>query len=833
MHRSKSQRRSSSLDPVRLENAELNGEKAQESRVGSIRKWKKKREDKKSVTFEDNVGASEADVGSVAGTVRRRVSSGSHFPSEAVPQISVEQSPSRNTETLPGFDDLQNELPHVSQKGPEDAKADSTSKGQPDLSHWTRLRQQLEEEAKVKEHHQKTKKKEGQSPHKIPHQRRTVSRDDYLTSRGANPRTGVISPIVTSGSNTSHDSRIQERSKHFAAHQKWRLRGNQWISVDVSDKTPSGEHVKLRPSREDQRDRPSVKDQSPLGMSTQQVRDYHRAIARVYRNGEKMLDPNTLPTPRTLTPEGRSTPPRKLEKIRRPSLRVRKSRNMPFDEGQNGQPADSRNGISNLRPRSDVANEDQQSTRHNETHVPNFKPDISAKKDMRNVDSRAHHGQDQDPFLEKVSGGSNRLANYLSNQTAINSLFRSPHSTNGHQTPDGADGPQMAVKRGFFTLPRTNILRNPGTTRNSHNSGEHQKEQTMKYTTSQIPERSSITTTTMTTMCTPTNTNTVPLHPSQQDLAQGVVSRENIVDHRLGGDGTHMDLENTDLIRKGVHIENQKRRAGIEESQPRRNIGRETPMKPGSHKFGDGINGSIHTSEIRNGACGMAYSLSDSRSRLPRRPRSRSLGALHRRPPAILQDDCQTNESNAEVATSSVNWKKPSDHGFATLRAVNRNLSNRDCRVSPALFRGSWSRDGTHGNTPNLPPCRHENSFARTITDIVSIADDYIRNHRSLGPLRRSLGNSFTLSVDRFGAAFRSCDNWDNSIQSANPRGIVVCNNKDIWTLIITAGRCWLFLAAIVFLAMLTIKGIGYVLIMMVLFLRVFKSLVFLIFDWR
>lgn len=81
---------------------------------------------------------------------------------------------------------------------------------------------------------------------------RTVSQEDYLVARGANPRTGIVTPSVHSGSSSVDDQewlRITEISQPA----KWRLKDDQWISMSLDEPTPlsnpTAEANSLRPSR--------------------------------------------------------------------------------------------------------------------------------------------------------------------------------------------------------------------------------------------------------------------------------------------------------------------------------------------------------------------------------------------------------------------------------------------------------------------------------------------------------------------------------------------------------------------------------------------------------
>lgn len=182
---------------------------------------------------------------------------------------------------------------------------------------------------------------------------RTVSRDDYLTARGANPRTGVVSPSVT---NSSLSDPLGSHAKYPSSvmSQKWRLKGDQWISLDANEKTPlptpfeeeaspqlplnardqAKEYIGLISDTNVPRNKlddrfvvnmPSAREPCPPTMTPQQILDYQKAIERVHRNNEEMVDPNTAPSPRVVTPEGPSTPPNKLSKIN-PLKLIKKNR---------------------------------------------------------------------------------------------------------------------------------------------------------------------------------------------------------------------------------------------------------------------------------------------------------------------------------------------------------------------------------------------------------------------------------------------------------------------------------------------------------------------------
>ncbi|KAF6234479.1 hypothetical protein HO173_007104 [Letharia columbiana] len=168
---------------------------------------------------------------------------------------------------------------------------------------------------------------------------RTVSRDDQLVERGANPRTGLVSPFVVSDSSeeclggdyiavgkvrpASPSPRRKTRSE------KWKQDSLGWslvespllspIAQSMSDKTGRTVSIKQLGDRL-LVEMPGVDNHDPQNMTDGQIKKYQEGIARAYRRGGgsiAMLDPDTLPSPRQWTPEGPSTPPTKLHKIQR------------------------------------------------------------------------------------------------------------------------------------------------------------------------------------------------------------------------------------------------------------------------------------------------------------------------------------------------------------------------------------------------------------------------------------------------------------------------------------------------------------------------------------
>jgi hypothetical protein len=66
---------------------------------------------------------------------------------------------------------------------------------------------------------------------------RSVSKDDYLLARGANPRTGLVTPGVHSASSSYEEVELLKQ-RGIVPPPKWRQRGDQWVSLDLGEPTP-------------------------------------------------------------------------------------------------------------------------------------------------------------------------------------------------------------------------------------------------------------------------------------------------------------------------------------------------------------------------------------------------------------------------------------------------------------------------------------------------------------------------------------------------------------------------------------------------------------------
>ncbi len=138
---------------------------------------------------------------------------------------------------------------------------------------------------------------------------RTVSKDDTFVARGANPRTGVVSPYATSESARSESmtrSRRDEsagwrekrtgRGMERTASGRWMQDSHGWSLVESPTPSPipqpgtapMGQRRSSVPVKELQDkfvvNMPSAKEPSPLQMSKEQIKEYQRSVERAYRD---------------------------------------------------------------------------------------------------------------------------------------------------------------------------------------------------------------------------------------------------------------------------------------------------------------------------------------------------------------------------------------------------------------------------------------------------------------------------------------------------------------------------------------------------------------------
>ena len=192
---------------------------------------------------------------------------------------------------------------------------------------------------------------------------RTVSQDDYLLARGANPRTGVVTPSCSS--NSPADDRM--RATELDSSSKWRLKGDQWISLAVGQPTPlpsppalrgvSGPAKPLRtppklavekfiktavPIR-DRHDNfvasvPSADAPSPPTLSTRQIADFQRRLGHSRRDGKVVLDIHPLKEEKPMVDEQNSSVLNKSELRTRPLIQRKPIGTPPGKNEREGEP---------------------------------------------------------------------------------------------------------------------------------------------------------------------------------------------------------------------------------------------------------------------------------------------------------------------------------------------------------------------------------------------------------------------------------------------------------------------------------------------------------------
>ncbi len=187
-------------------------------------------------------------------------------------------------------------------------------------------RSRQEQKDKARKHGRKSERRNKGS------RMRTVDSDDRLTVRGANPRTGIVSPAIFSDNSDSSPAEdyVNIRKPPISRNRsgKWKAEGQGWSLVESPRLSPIPQSTPGQPSRQvsmkNLRDKlllemPGVDSPEPENMTEQRMREYQEKLARIRKKegSGAMVDPDTLPSPRAWTPEGPSTPPNRLQKLLR------------------------------------------------------------------------------------------------------------------------------------------------------------------------------------------------------------------------------------------------------------------------------------------------------------------------------------------------------------------------------------------------------------------------------------------------------------------------------------------------------------------------------------
>ena len=141
---------------------------------------------------------------------------------------------------------------------------------------------------------------------------RTVGHDDELTQRGANPRTGLVTPFVTtdgSKASTGHDyvaAKTAHAKRRHRSHGRWKQDDTGWSFTDSALPSPvvqSAENSYCAASIKGLQDKfvvdmPGVDNPEPPQMSMKQIREYQKSIQcshGKYTEGQAATDPTTDP----------------------------------------------------------------------------------------------------------------------------------------------------------------------------------------------------------------------------------------------------------------------------------------------------------------------------------------------------------------------------------------------------------------------------------------------------------------------------------------------------------------------------------------------------------
>ncbi|KAL9640650.1 MAG: hypothetical protein Q9164_000132 [Protoblastenia rupestris] len=169
---------------------------------------------------------------------------------------------------------------------------------------------------------------------------KTVSREDELIERAANPRTGIVSPFVTS-EDSSRDSlendyvaagqvrAAKETEKRNASNGRWKQDSQGWRIVQSQTLSPttratndkSGRQISVKTLKDELLTEMSGVDNfEPNNKANDQMPQYQNSIEQAYRyNGGEhaVIDSDTLPSPEQCALKGPSTSPGKLQTIQR------------------------------------------------------------------------------------------------------------------------------------------------------------------------------------------------------------------------------------------------------------------------------------------------------------------------------------------------------------------------------------------------------------------------------------------------------------------------------------------------------------------------------------
>ena len=184
---------------------------------------------------------------------------------------------------------------------------------------------------------------------------RTVSREDELIERAANPRTGIVSPFVTSEDSSRvsletdyialrRTQAARNRQKRTVSSGRWKQDSAGWSIVESPVLSPIAQSISDRPSREVSvkvvegklpPQMPAAKNSEPNYKTNEDIVRYQESIEQACKRSggaNPLIDPDTLPSPRPSTSGGPSSPPTKLQKIPRKEIGSSEIARQPSNE---------------------------------------------------------------------------------------------------------------------------------------------------------------------------------------------------------------------------------------------------------------------------------------------------------------------------------------------------------------------------------------------------------------------------------------------------------------------------------------------------------------------
>lgn len=170
---------------------------------------------------------------------------------------------------------------------------------------------------------------------------RMVSEEDKLQVRGANPRTGIVTPNVDTARNSSDSGYASDYLKAGPHHGPtrnqgiWQQKDNGWSLVDDQDLHYYQQTVPAKRPDNEKLLKTGANITAKPHVEREQMLRYQKSIRKAYRDdpkGTAFINPDTPPSPRQLTPEGPSSPGEKLKKIPRKKVGSGVSRSSGSEE---------------------------------------------------------------------------------------------------------------------------------------------------------------------------------------------------------------------------------------------------------------------------------------------------------------------------------------------------------------------------------------------------------------------------------------------------------------------------------------------------------------------